>query len=208
MLGQRRQTGFTIVELLIVIVVIAIIAAITVVAFNGVQQRAKNSQRVNIAKEWQKLILAYTTVNGAYPLVTVNNHTCLGDHYVTNFDINADVDCYSTNNIKHPTAAILNAYRTVATLPVFPNDTMTSVGGYGTVTGISIRAHDTLDPATTPQIQYPMLWYWLHGTSQDCVLRPVAQPVAGGYQLTTNTFSVNDGNYTRCVIILPSPTSL
>ncbi len=208
MLGRTRQGGFTLVELLIVIVVIAIIAGITVTVFNGAQQRAKNTQRIAAAKEWQKLILAYTAMNGAYPSVTVNNHTCLGDHYVTNFDVNADVDCYSTNNIKHPTAGILNAYRTIAPLPVFPNDTMTSVGGYGTVTGISIRAHDTLDPATTPQIQYPMLWYWLHGTSQDCVLRPVAQPVAGGYQLTSSIFSVNDGSYTRCVIILPSPASL
>lgn len=34
-------TGFTIVELLIVIVVIAILAAISIVAFNGVQDRAK-----------------------------------------------------------------------------------------------------------------------------------------------------------------------
>lgn len=36
----RRSAGFTIVELLIVIVVIAILAAITVVAFNGIRDRA------------------------------------------------------------------------------------------------------------------------------------------------------------------------
>ena len=38
------QSGFTIVELLIVIVVIAILAAITVVAFNGIQGRAQTSK--------------------------------------------------------------------------------------------------------------------------------------------------------------------
>jgi len=38
---QYRANGFTIVELLIVIVVIGILAAITIVAFNGVQNRAK-----------------------------------------------------------------------------------------------------------------------------------------------------------------------
>ena len=43
MWAKQKQSGFTIVELLIVIVVIAILAAITIVAFNGVQDRAKKS---------------------------------------------------------------------------------------------------------------------------------------------------------------------
>ncbi len=45
-----RSRGFTIVELLIVIVVIGILAAITIVAFNGVQQRAKDSRMQSEAK--------------------------------------------------------------------------------------------------------------------------------------------------------------
>lgn len=39
----QKQKGFTIVELLIVVVVIAILAAITIVAFNGIQNRAKET---------------------------------------------------------------------------------------------------------------------------------------------------------------------
>lgn len=40
---NKHQTGFTIVELLIVIVVIGILAAITIVAYNGVQNKANDT---------------------------------------------------------------------------------------------------------------------------------------------------------------------
>jgi prepilin-type N-terminal cleavage/methylation domain-containing protein len=38
---EQKQKGFTVVELLIVIVVIGILAAITIVAYNGIQDRAR-----------------------------------------------------------------------------------------------------------------------------------------------------------------------
>ena len=40
---MTARRGFTIVELLIVIVVIAILAAITIVAYTGIQERAKDT---------------------------------------------------------------------------------------------------------------------------------------------------------------------
>ena len=43
-MNKRWAPGFTIVELLVVIVVIAILAFIAVVAYSGVQLRAKNTQ--------------------------------------------------------------------------------------------------------------------------------------------------------------------
>lgn len=42
---SNKPRGFTIVELLIVIVIIAILAAITIVSYNGIQQRAADSKR-------------------------------------------------------------------------------------------------------------------------------------------------------------------
>lgn len=64
---KHRSTGFTIVELLIVIVVIGILAAITIVAFNGVQQRARYANLQQDVKSLQKAVELYYADNGTYP---------------------------------------------------------------------------------------------------------------------------------------------
>ena len=59
--------GFTIVELLIAIVVIAILAAITIVAFNGIQQRTRNTAKIATVQQAVKLIRLYKAENEEYP---------------------------------------------------------------------------------------------------------------------------------------------
>lgn len=59
--------GFTLVELLIVVIVIGILAAITVVAYQGMQIRARNAQRVQDVKVIAKAIELYYIDNGTFP---------------------------------------------------------------------------------------------------------------------------------------------
>lgn len=68
-LKQTKQRGFTIVELLIVVVIIAILAAITIVAYNGIQNRAKASAAAGAAATLQKKLEAYNVDSTAsnYP---------------------------------------------------------------------------------------------------------------------------------------------
>lgn len=58
-LKTNRQKGFTIVELLIVVVIIAILAAITIVAYNGIQARAKSAAAQSTASMVAKKAEAY-----------------------------------------------------------------------------------------------------------------------------------------------------
>lgn len=62
------RRGFTIVELLIVIVVIGILATLTIVAYNGVQSRAVEAQMRSDLSGAHKALLVDLGQNGAYPV--------------------------------------------------------------------------------------------------------------------------------------------
>lgn len=68
---MKKDRGFTIVELLIVIVVIAILAAIIIVAYQGVTARANTAKNQTNAVSVQKKAEAYNADvsggNGQYP---------------------------------------------------------------------------------------------------------------------------------------------
>lgn len=64
---KQQWRGFTIVELLIVIVVIAILATITIVAFNGVQDRAHYSAMQQDFAKLHKALEMYKVDHGEYP---------------------------------------------------------------------------------------------------------------------------------------------
>ncbi len=66
-LKQRAQQGFTIVELLIVIVVIGILAALVITTFNGIQQKGRNTERTTDLNAIKSQLEAYYAQNGAYP---------------------------------------------------------------------------------------------------------------------------------------------
>lgn len=85
----KRQTGFTIVELLIVIVIIGILAAITVVAYNGIQQRAKNqaasSDLANLAKA-----IHLARINDSKVLKDITGNPCTGCGTQATYELTLD----------------------------------------------------------------------------------------------------------------------
>ncbi len=75
----NRTNGFTVIELLVVIVVIGILATITIVSFNGVQQRARLVvAQVDLANLSKQLEL-YKIDKGSYPIVVTNTSYSMDD---------------------------------------------------------------------------------------------------------------------------------
>ena len=64
---QSTSDGFTIVELLIVVVVIAILAAITIVSYTGISQRAKTSRSLATTEQVRSKAAVWNSLLNGYP---------------------------------------------------------------------------------------------------------------------------------------------
>lgn len=74
MISLKKNKGFTIVELLIVIVVIGILATLVITAYSGIQQKARNSKRQTDLASLQTHLEAFYNDNGYYPSLTDMNN--------------------------------------------------------------------------------------------------------------------------------------
>lgn len=86
---DKTQFGFTIVELLIVIVVIGILAAITIVAYNGIQERARSTTVTSALSQAAKKLAVYQVdYPNAYPAalsdIGIQNTPKITYQYVVN----------------------------------------------------------------------------------------------------------------------------
>ncbi len=91
-LKKNNNKGFTIVELLIVIVVIGILALLVITTYSGIQQKARNSKRSSDVKSLQTHLEAFYSQNGYYPSRTdVNSDSWLATN-MKSLDKNALID--------------------------------------------------------------------------------------------------------------------
>lgn len=97
---KKRNKGFTIVELLIVIVVIGILALLVITTYSGIQQKARDAKRTSDLKSLQTHIEAYFSQNGYYPSNgDMNNSGWLAAN-MKSLDQNALIDPSAPNQSK------------------------------------------------------------------------------------------------------------
>ena len=117
--SKNKVKGFTLVELLIVIVVIAILAAISIVAYNGIQQRSRDSAAAATASQLSAKIEIWNSRIGRYPS-TLEVENSLDNSKVTEAKLNQDlrnkITTHGTSNIVND---VLVSYETCGTPPNF-----------------------------------------------------------------------------------------
>lgn len=97
-LSKKSIRGFTIVELLIVIVIIAVLASIVTVAYAGITARAQSSKvNADITTLEKAIIVAREAINGTLMTVTGNNCTRCACPYL-NGDLTKWNTLAKTNN--------------------------------------------------------------------------------------------------------------
>ena len=187
----RTSRGFTIVELLIVVVIIAILAAITLVTYNGIQQRANNAAIIDAASKSLRMIQAYIAANDKYPIAT-------------SLCITASSGCANSTGTTIPANSTFDT--NIAAIGTMPKSIPTSGSDrYGII-------YDYMSNRTMNGLAQPYaLLYYLQGINQQCGVTGVTDSF--GPTMFTSSAGYTSGNSggtsgkTACVITIPGPIS-
>ena len=155
---SQSEKGFTIVELLIVVVVIAILAAITIVSYNGITSRANGSAAAAAAATAQKKAEAYNAEVSNYPggLTDLTGATSDKSYYLTGVSATASLSTnpISTNGTKTILYVPCGVALSGTAAPTSQNGTAPTIGtpgptGTGNFTGAIIKYYDYASGGTS-----------------------------------------------------------
>jgi general secretion pathway protein G len=118
---RKSKSGFTLIELLVVVVIIGILASITIIAYRGIQERARDDRRKTDIASITKALELYYQDNGTYPIPSGTTSTINTSWYSSN-----DSSWTTFTNLLVP-----NATKSVPTDPRNNGHPLTTAANYG-----------------------------------------------------------------------------
>lgn len=224
-LPGSRHSGFTIVELLIVIVVIGILASIVVTSYRSIQERSSNARTIAMVSTYITALDSYAVLNRQYPAMDPNaGGVCLGVGYTDRVGGDGIGDCGETAWYLNEDPIFNNNLKQfVSTLPVI-NDRSVDMP-YQPTEYIGAAFHyfppDPSEPLPEDRDGFVVdgvsspyyIMFVLEGGNQDCKISRVLatdEDEGGWPQMTTampngQNWTYSDGNTTACAITMPNP---
>lgn len=202
---NRHRNGFTLVELSIVIVVIAILALIGITAYNGLQARARNTVRIEHAKQFTDIVKIVLIKNTPAAVIAAMDHSggwdraCLGTGYT---DRNADGrgDCAEFGGSSYVSdTATFNTLLSNVALPSLAKYPKTTSTDGDVVYGPFINAENA------DGFEVISLEYVLEGQNQKCMLRPLLYQTGSGLSMTPSgsaDYTVSAYGVTECWVMM------
>ncbi len=184
--SQRFHRGFTIVELIIVIVVIAILATVGVVAYNGTQQRAASTVLQSDLRGASEKLDIDQSKNGAYPSTATDLAASPG----TTFTYRSSDSASYCLSAKSSRSGVPEYYVTQdgkiqqGACPVVPPPAPTNLAGSVTEVGGYDSYSDYVKMTVTWTSAAPSLVASYE--VQGCAVSSVANPSAGTRSCTSN----------------------
>ena len=212
-----RSRGFTIVELLIVIVVIAILAAIGIVAYKGINDRARASSLQSDLASAVKMLKLYQADYGVYP-TSIDSTTYCPTPADTNYCLKASSGNafanYSANNTTNPPSFSIDAigsngmqfYASDTTAPSSSNDSFTMAAISGTPRTGSVLTAGAFTPSGTTASRQ-----WQRSTATTGPWTNIAGATASTYTLASGDMgyfvqlvATGTGSYSGSVTSAPT----
>lgn len=164
----KKTHGFTLVEMIVVVIVIAILAMITIVAYNGAQMRAKNSQWATSLASWTKVIQLYKINTGKWPS-TGAYWSCLGNSFPAS-DGFASNECHRTDPAGTYSASVMSSLMTGLTQQVgsLPDSNLSLVYAYDTANSRGSYVRGLVYQFSTTDTQ-PFIDYYQMGAGAQCI---------------------------------------
>lgn len=210
---RRSNHGFTVVELLVVIVTIGILATLVMVSYGQSRVSARNTARMAAVGDYLRILSLYDIETGVIPTQSTVRRYCLSDKAP---DLNNDSvkECGETPTGKTAiyNTNLITALKTITRdLPAPPE--VTSYGPSKYYYGPTLEYYTGWKKPDGTPAPY-VVHYWLEGLNQDCRYPAIlfdysASPAPEGdpgstavLRPSTTKYSYTDSKVTYCYTII------